>query len=49
MTRPRNFPLSLWERVGVRACGLDLPPSFHHRALTPTLSQREREQYRNTP
>ena len=41
--------LSLWERVGVRAAAVDIqgPVLSTSVALTPTLSQREREQCRS--
>jgi hypothetical protein len=38
--------LSLWERAGVRTAGVRKQAAVHHAtplALTPTLSQRERE------
>jgi hypothetical protein len=42
-----SYPLSLWERVRVRAAALAKAPlSQTPPALTPALSQREREQYR---
>ena len=37
----RLFSLSLWERGRVRACGAGVALEL---ALTPALSQREREQ-----
>jgi hypothetical protein len=41
----RFCSLSLWERVRVRAGAFDKHPAFAWAAaLTPTLSQREREQ-----
>jgi hypothetical protein len=44
----RYCSLSLWERVGVRAGGLQTRTAIHHglSALIPAFSQREKEQSR---
>ena len=47
-TAAPSCPLPRWGRAGVGASSLATLPQMQHPALTPTLSQREREQDRHT-